>query len=103
MLLDPKNGLYVFEVVLGYEVPGRTEFTSPYLIQANDADEAEEKIFEYMDEHGVSEDFWIEELSDPYTIEEYQQMIQEDGDRAYILLEDLTEQDLRELVGPAEK
>jgi hypothetical protein len=56
-----------------------------------------------MDDHGVSEDFWIEELSDPYTIEEYQQMIQEDGDRAYILLEDLTEQDLRELVGPAEK
>jgi hypothetical protein len=43
MLLDPKWFVRV-RSGLGYEVPGRTEFTSPYLIQANDADEAEEKI-----------------------------------------------------------
>ena len=99
MFLDPDKGLYVFEVVLGYKVNEEPDFTIPYLIQADQPDEAEDKVWEFLDENGVAEEFWIEELSDPYLIEEYQQVLEENGDQAYILLEVLTKDDFHELLG----
>jgi hypothetical protein len=99
MLLDPINGLYVFEVVLGYQVDDDSESsTIPYLIQANDVDEAEERVQRFLDEYGLAEDFWIEELSDPYPLAEYQHSLDENGDQAHILLEELTEEDFLSLL-----
>jgi hypothetical protein len=98
MLLDPEKGWYVFEVVLGFEVDDASDYTPAYAVQANDADEAEEKVQELLEEHGVAEDFWIEDLSDPYSLTEYQHTQEGNGDQARILLEGLTEEDFQELL-----
>jgi hypothetical protein len=98
MEFNREDGLYVFEVVLGYRVNGEEEFTMPYLIQANDPDEAEDKVMDCLENRGVSEEFWIEELSDPYSVEEYQHMREEDGDQAFIKLDDLTTEDFRDIL-----
>jgi hypothetical protein len=98
MLLDPENGLYVFEVVLGFEVDDESDYTPAYAVQANDAEAAEEKVQEFLEEHGVAQDFWIEELSDPYSLIEYQHNLEGNGDQAHIMLEGLTEEDFQELL-----
>ncbi|HBZ54172.1 MAG TPA: hypothetical protein DEO88_02100, partial [Syntrophobacteraceae bacterium] len=68
MILDLQSGHFLFEAVLGYQVGEETNYTIPYLVQADDANEAEERIWGCLEEHGVGDDFWIEELSDPYEI-----------------------------------
>ena len=67
-------------------------------MQANDAEEAEAKVQEYLEEHGVAEDFWIEDLSDPYSLIEYQHTLEGNGDEAHILLAGLTEEDFQEFL-----
>jgi hypothetical protein len=94
MLLDPEKGLYVFEVVLGYQNDDDPEYTVPYLVQANDEDEAEGKVQAFLEGLEMDQDFWIEELSDPYLLTEYQHSLNENGDQAHIILEELTEEDL---------
>jgi Uma2 family endonuclease len=98
MLLNPESGRYVFEVVLGYQMGDEVELTIPYVIQADAAPLAEEKVLAYLDEHGVAEVFWIEEMSDPYEVLEYQEGMEDNGDEAHILLEDLTDEDFREML-----
>jgi hypothetical protein len=98
MLLDPENGLYVFEVVLGYKAGNDPQYTVPYILQAHDEEEAEEKTLKYLEAWGVSDDFWIEDLSEPVTLLEFQHMLEENGDQARILLGDLTGDDLRALL-----
>jgi hypothetical protein len=100
MLLDPVKGSYVFEVVLGYQIDDESEYTIPYLIQANDMDEAEERVQKFLDEYGLAQDFWIEELSDPCPLAEYQHGLDENGDQAHIMLEELTEEDFLGLLEP---
>lgn len=98
MLLDPESGRYVFEVVLGYQVGPDVELTIPYLVQADEVSQAEEKVADYLEEHGMAEAFWIEEMSDPHEIVEYQEGLEDNGDEAHILLDDLTEDDFREIL-----
>jgi hypothetical protein len=98
MMFDPESGRYVFEVVLGYEVGSDVEFTIPYLVQADGASEAEQKVAGYLEEHGMAEVFWIEEMSEAYGVMEYQEGLEDNGDEAHILLEELTEEDYREIL-----
>ncbi len=98
MILDPERGQYVFEVVLGYSAGLDVELTIPYLVQANDTGEAEEKVGECLEEHGMSELFWIEEMSDPYDLQEYLEGLEDNGTEAHILLEELTEEDYQEIL-----
>ena len=98
MMLDPESGRYVFEVVLGYEAGLEAEFTIPYLVQADGASEAEQKVVGYLEEHGMAEAFWIEEMSDAYDVVEYQEGLEDNGDEAHILLEELTKEDFLEIL-----
>ena len=98
MILASENGHYVFEVVLGYQVSEERHFTIPYLVQADDLDEAEERVRNCLEEHGVGDAFWIEELSDPYEIREYMESLEDNGDEAHILLSDLTDDDFQEIL-----
>ena len=99
MILDPQEGLYVFEVTLGFNAEGEKQYMTPYLVQADDLEEAEEKILEYLDDLDMDQEFWIEEMSEPSDIEEYAQRI-EDGDaEPFLMLNELTEEEFRDLLG----
>lgn len=74
MLFDPQEGLYVFEVIIGFKLDGGKEYSSPCLVQADDVEEAEEKALEYLDDSDLDQVFWIEEISDPFDIEAYVQL-----------------------------
>ena len=98
MILDSEGGHYVFEVVLGYQVGDEPGFTIPYLVQADDPSEAEEKVNNCLDEHGIGEVFWIEDLSQPYGLREYMESLEDNGDEAHILLSELTDDDFQEIL-----
>jgi hypothetical protein len=99
MMFDAEAGLYVFEVILGLEVAGEV-LTSPLcLIQADDADEAEDKVLEYIDGLDLDVDYWVEEMSGPYRIEQYQQELDDGEKKPFPVLDELTEEELREFVG----
>ena len=99
MIFDAESGLYVFEVVLGFEVDGEV-FTSPLcLIQADDADEAEEKVLEYLDNLVLDMDFWVEEMSEPRGLEHYQQELDDGDKKPFPVLDKLTEEELSEFIG----
>lgn len=98
MLFDPEEGLYVFEVVVGYRSDGITRFSSPILVQADDEEEAEEKVLEYLSDMDLDGKFWIEELSEPFKIKEYEQRLKDEDITPYPLLSELTEEGFIELL-----
>lgn len=99
MFLDPQEGLYVFEVVLGFESEGEKQYLTPYLVQADDAEEAEEKVLEYLDDLDLDQEFWIEEMNEPADIEEYAQRIEEGDAEPFPMLNELTEEEFKDLFG----
>lgn len=99
MLFDPENGLYVFEVSIGFKANGEKQSSASCLIQADDLEEAEEKVMEYLDNLDLDQRFWIEEISDPYSIEEYQQQLEEDESEPFPLLDEMTEDEFVEFLG----
>lgn len=99
MFLDPQDGLYVFEVSLGFSADGEKQYTTPYLVQADDIEEAEEKVLGYIDGLDLEQDVWIEELSEPYEAEKYSQIIEDGEIEPFSLLEEVTEEEFRDLVG----
>lgn len=98
MLFDPEEGLYVFEVVVGYRSDGITRFSSPILVQADDEEEAEEKVLEYLSDMDLDGKFWIEELSEPFKIKEYEQRLKDEDITLYPILSELTEEGFIELL-----
>lgn len=98
MLFDPEEGLYVFEVILGYKINGKTEYTMPCLIQGDDIEEAEEKALGHLDNLDIEQDFWIEEISDPYDIEEYKQHMEENDQELFPILDELTEDEFQDFL-----
>jgi len=96
MLFDPHEGLYIFEVTLGFKVDGARQYSTPYLVQADDPEEAEEKVFEYIDDLDIEHEFWIEELSAPYGIEEYTEHMEESEAKSYPLLGELSEEEFKD-------
>jgi cobalamin biosynthesis Mg chelatase CobN len=99
MLLDPQEGLYVFEVTLGFNAEGAKHYTTPYLIQADDLEEAEEKILELLDDLDLDQDLWIEEMSEPFEIEDYTQHIEEGDSEPFPMLSELTEEEFKDMLG----
>lgn len=99
MFLDPQDGLYVFEVTLGFSTDGEKQYTTPYLVQADDIEEAEEKVLGCIDELDLEQDVWIEELSEPHDAEEYSQRIEDGEAEPFSLLEEVTEEEFRDLLG----
>ncbi|MCX7822487.1 MAG: hypothetical protein N2260_03465 [Syntrophobacterales bacterium] len=98
MLFDPEEGLYVFEVTVGYRASGITRFSSPILVQADDEEEAEEKVLEYLADMDLEGKFWVEEMSEPFKIKEYEQQLKDEDIPPYPLLSELTEEGFMELL-----
>jgi hypothetical protein len=98
MFFDPEDGLYIFEVIIGYRVNGKTEYTPSCLIQADDPDEAEEKVLAYLNNLEIDQDFWIEEISAPYDIEGYSQEVEENDQEIFPILDELTEEEFQDFL-----
>lgn len=98
MLFDPEEGLYVFEVVVGYRANGITRFSSPILVQADDEEEAEEKVLEYLSDLDLEGKFWVEEISEPFKIKDYEQHLKDEDITPYPMLSELTEEGFMELL-----
>lgn len=98
MLFDPQEGLCLFEVVIGFRMGREKEYSPPFLVQADDAEEAEEKVLEFLDDADLDRTFWIEEMSDPFDIEEYAQSADDNDIKTYPLLLELSEEELKDLL-----
>jgi hypothetical protein len=66
MVFDLEEGLYIFEITLGYHVGESEYMTVPFILRADDADEAEEMVQEYLEIHHLANSFWIVEISDTF-------------------------------------
>lgn len=95
MYFDSEEGFYVFEVRMGIRTGGRRTYSSPFLVQADDADEAEEKIMEYLDDMGIEGSYWVEEMSVPFHLEAYQQKLEDEEREPYPTLADMDETELQ--------
>jgi hypothetical protein len=98
MDFDLEDGLYVFEIILGYMVGENENMTVPFLIKADDADEAEELVQEYLEVNQLADDFWVAEVSGPFEPEEYQKLVDEGERERWDSLEDYSEEDLLEIL-----
>lgn len=99
MYLNPAAGLYVFEVVLGFRADGRTQYSPPCLIQADDPEEAEEKVMEFLCELDLEQDFWIDQMSEPVSIQDYQVQVRQNERETLPVLDELNEVELKEYLG----
>lgn len=98
MDFDLDEGLYVFEITLGYQV-GHTEYlTTPFIVQADDTEEAEETVMEYLDSLHLSSRFWIAEINGPYESQEYQRQVEEGEQDRWDRLEDYSAEDFEEIL-----
>jgi hypothetical protein len=98
MDFDLEDGLYVFEIILGYMVGENENMNVPFLIKADDADEAEELVQEYLEVNQLADDFWVAEVSGPFEPEEYQKLVDEGERERWDSLEDYSEEDLLEIL-----
>jgi hypothetical protein len=95
---DLDEALYVFEITLGYKMGDSEHVTIPVVVQADDREEAEDLVMEYLEEMHLGNRFWIAEISEPYDRDEYERML-EDGERdRWDRLEDYSEEDLQEIL-----
>lgn len=99
MYLDPAAGLHVFQVILGFRTNGKTLCSRTCLVQADDPEEAEDKIVEYLCGMDLDQDFWIDQMSNPHSIQDYQQELKEDMREALPLLDELNEEEWRDFLG----
>lgn len=98
MYLDPAAGLYVFEVVLGFRRNGKMHYSLPCLIQADDPEEAEDKLIECLCHMDLDQDFWIDRMSSPHSIQDYQEELRDEIAESLPLLDDLNEEEWRNLL-----
>lgn len=98
-MFDADAGVYVFEVVLSFHSYETIESGVAFLVQADDAEEAEEKVLEHLDSLDLQQSIRIEEFSEPYTIEEYQRQVEESGGRSFPVLDELSEEELKDFFG----
>ena len=98
MNFDLDEGLYVFEITLGYRVGDSEQMTVPFFLKADDADEAEELVLEYLEVLQLAGKFWIAEILGPYDPEEYQALVDEGERERWDRLEDYSEEDFLEIL-----
>ena len=98
MNFDLDEGLYVFETTLGYAVGDSEQMTVPFIIMADDAEEAEELVLEYLETMQLAGRFWVAEIAGPYEPEEYYTLVNEGEKERWDRLEDYSEEDLLEIL-----
>jgi hypothetical protein len=102
MGFDLDEGLYVFEITLGYRVGDTEHVTIPFVVQADDAEEAEEVVMEYLEEMHLGSKFWIAELSEPHERHDYERLVEEGERERWDRLEDYSEEDFQEILDSEE-
>jgi len=98
MGFDLDEGLYVFEITLGYRVGDTEQMTIPFVVQADDAEEAEAVVMEYLEDMHLGSKFWIAELSEPHDRDDYERLVEEGERERWNRLEDYSEEDLQEIL-----
>jgi len=98
MDFDLEDGLYIFEITLGYMVAEEEHMTVPLLIKADDNDDAEEVVQEYLEVNNLAGDFWIADITGPFDPEEYQKEVEEGERERWDRMEDYSEEDFLEFL-----
>ena len=98
MDFDLEDGLYIFEITLGYMVGEGEHMTVPLLIKADDNDDAEEVVQEYLEVNNLAGDFWIAEITGPFDPDEYQKEVDEGERESWDRMEDYSEEDFLEIL-----
>ena len=98
MDFDLDDGLYVFEITLGYMVGESEHMTVPLIIDADDVDEAEELVLEYLELHHLASNFWIADITGPFEPEEYQALVDEGERERWERFDDYSEEDFLEIL-----
>ena len=98
MDLDLDEGLYIFEITLGYHVGDTDHLTVPFTLKADDLDEADELVQEYLEIMQLSSKFWVVEILGPYDPDEYDALVDRGERERWDRLEDHSEEDLLEIL-----
>ena len=98
MDFDLDDGLFMFEVTLGYQVGEIENMTVPFVLKADDTDDAEEIVQEFLEINQLADSFWLVEISGPFEPEEYQKQVDEAERERWDRLEDYSEEDFLEIL-----
>jgi len=98
MDLDLDDGLFIFEVTLGYKVDEIEHMTVPFVLKADDADDAEEIVQDFLEMNQLANSFWLVESTGPFEPEEYQKQVKEAERERWDRLEDHSEEDFLEIL-----
>lgn len=98
MDFDLEEGLYIFEITLGYMVGESEHMTVPLIMKADDGDDAEEVVQEYLEVNNLAADFWIADITGPFNPEEYQNEVDEGERERWDRMEDYSEEDFLEIL-----
>ena len=98
MDFDLDDGLFIFEITLGYLVGDTEHMTVPFVLKADDVDEAEELVQEFLEINQLASSFWLVEISGPFEPEEYQNQVDEAERERWDHLEDYSGEDLLEIL-----
>jgi len=98
MDFDLEDGLYIFEITLSYMVGESEHMTVPLIIKADDNDDAEEVVQEYLEVNNLAGDFWIAEITGPFDPDEYQKEVDEGERESWDRMEDYSEEDFLEIL-----
>lgn len=98
MEFDLDEGLYVFEVTLGYQLGESDHVTVPFVLKADDLNEAEELTEEYLEVMQLAGEFWVAEITGPFDPDEYQASVDEGERERWDSLEDYSEEDFLEIL-----
>ena len=98
MDFDLDDGLYIFEITLGYMVGNSEHMTLPLILRADDNDDAEELVQEYLEVNNLAGDFWLSEVTGPFDPEDYQNEVDEGERERWDRMEDYSEEDFLEIL-----
>ena len=98
MDFDLDDGLFMFEVTLGYQVGEIEHMTVPFVMKADDTDDAEEIVQEFLEINQLADSFWLVEISGPFEPEEYQKQVDEAERERWDRLEDQSEEEFLEIL-----
>jgi hypothetical protein len=98
MDFDLEDGLYIFEITLGYTVAESENMTVPLLIKADDVNDAEEVVQEYLEINNLAGDFWIADITGPFDPEKYQKEVDEGERERWDRMDDYSEEDFLEII-----
>lgn len=99
MSFDLNDKLYIFEVSLGYRAEGEERISMPFLVRADDPEEAEEiAAVECLGNLDLGRKFWVADISEPFPAKEYEKELESGEGENWRFLEELDEDDLMELL-----